>query len=378
MTETAPDTIAGQSDGGHTWFSGKTWPFLLGIGLTLAFTLAIIRPWEDPLPPPEDVSALWSESVSRLGIEPLFPPQEDFHVGDVYVVISAYDEADGITREKGPDRPLLRKSAKIGHLDLRGISMGTAGAPVFAQTLVDKDGATVLHQAREEVTASTNGNIKVSVVSFPAITIRNSTGDSSAWDDWVPFSASRNLSNEEVITIRLAESYGASIVEATLALDRWCKNDLTKLYCTDAFARKMLGYTTNSDVLEVRGNRYTYRISLKLITQVYLTRAIDFSRSSEGDVSAAVGDSGEASPPQGDGPAPGAVGASGATAPPEPARQPARRGVSTDRSAHTAMAIGNAVYPRPVVFGFKSVTFALDPSMPQSTAAKGEPQQSGG
>src|SRR3990170_2050415 len=162
MTETAPDIGAERLGGSPTWFNGKTWPFLLGIGLTLAFTLAIIRPWEDPLPPPEDASALWSESVSRLGIEPLFPPQEDFHVGDVYVVISAYDEADGTTREKSPDRPLLRKSAKIGHLDLRHISIDTGRAPVFAQTVVNGDGAVALYQQREEVTAPANENIKVS------------------------------------------------------------------------------------------------------------------------------------------------------------------------------------------------------------------------
>lgn len=330
--------------------------------IVIGFIVMVIRPWEGSAPPQEDVASLWSESVSRLGIEPLFPPQEDFYVGDIYAVISAYDEVDGTTREKGPDRPLLRKSAKIGYINLRSISLGTPEAPIFAPTKLNSDAtAAVLDQVREEIEERASGKIKVSVVSFPAITVRSASANAAAWVDWLPFSASRSLKNEEIITIRMAESYGASTVEATLALNKWCQDRRTRLSCTDAFARKILGYTTNSDVLEVRDNRYVYRISIKLITQVYLTRAIDFKRSSGGEVNASVGDADDGAT-AGDPPAENAPEQAGSL------EQPPARGIGAKSSAGTTMAIGNVIYPRPVVFGFKSVTFSLDPSTPDISA----------
>jgi hypothetical protein len=344
-----------------------TW--VLPAAIVAGFFVVVIRPWEDPVPLQEDVASLWSESVSRLGIEPLFPPQEDFHVGDVYAVISAYDEADGTTREKAPDRPLLRKSAKIGHINLRSISLGTPEAPVFAPTKLNNDAtAALLDQVREEIEEPASGKIKVSVVSFPAITVRSASANAATWVDLLPFSAGRSRENEEIITIRTAESYGASTVEATLAFNKWCQDRRTKLSCTDAFARKILGYTTNSDVLEVRDNRYVYRISIKLITQVYLTRAIDFKRSSGGELNASIWepDSGVAADRSA---VAGAPSAENAPEQADASQKPPTRGIGTKTSADTTMVIGNVIYPRPVVFGFKSVTFSLDPSTPVTSTA---------
>jgi hypothetical protein len=342
----------------------------VAVGLYVYF---VVRPTEDALPPQDDIATLWSESVSRLGIEPLFPPQEDFHVGDVYVVISAYDDEDGVTREKGPDRPLLRKSAKIGYINLRDISMGTPEAPVFAPTRMNDAGDRAsLNQQREEVVytpeaqRAVDARIKVSVVSFPAITVRSSTGSGASWDDWLPLSASRTLANEEVITIKSAESYGASTVEATLALNKWCNEPKTRLACTDAFARKILGYTTNSKVLDVRNNKYVYRISLKLVTQVYLMREIDFKRTTDGGVNASMGRY-EA---KDEGASDEAKANAGPVAEPAANEQQNSNSIRHRRFAGTTMAIGNVTYPRPVVFGFKSVTFSLEPSMPTS-----EPEQ---
>ncbi|MER9870394.1 hypothetical protein NKJ35_25030 [Mesorhizobium sp. M0136] len=324
-----------------------------------------IRVNEPPLSDDQDVGTLWSESISRLGIQPLFPPQEDFYVGDIYAVISAYDEEDGTTREKAPNRPLLRKSVKIGHIDLRNVSLGTPGAPIFATTKIESDKTASTIQDQLEVPATADGRLKVTLVAFPGLKVSDDSNVDASFLDWFSLSAGRRNHQDEMVTIKVAETYGASNVESVLALSNWCAAEATKLYCSDAFARKMLGYIVNNEVFDVRDNKYVYRLDIRLVTRVYMTRAIDFRRSNDGSVGGSIGE--EARKP--DAPAPAAPPpASAATSDVRPSAAP-DNGAGFGRSGELTMAIGNVLYQRPVVFGFKSVTFALDPSIPEAAPA---------
>ncbi|MBL8581597.1 MAG: hypothetical protein JNL61_05135 [Rhizobiaceae bacterium] len=313
------------------------------LGAALVALLFLVRPFAPPLPEHDDTAALWSESMSRLGIEPLYPPQEDFHVGDLFAVVSAYDDEDGVTKEKGPNRPLLRKSVRVAHVNLRSISLGEQTAPRFAATRMDGSEA-ALDQEREEIDRSAGSKIAVSLVSFPSIIIRSGESGSASWADHLPFAGSRTLDREEVITIKIAESYEANPVAATALFGRWCAEDRHRFACSDQFARKIIAYTVDNDVLEVRKDKYIYRISLKLITKVYMTRQFEFHRNTNGKVGAAAG-------PMKEGASPGAEAVpSGGAA----------------MSSHDEIDLGlsNVIYPRPVVFGFKAATFALEPSTP--------------
>jgi hypothetical protein len=57
--------------------------------LGIVFIAVVIRPFERPIPQLDDrdVAESWSDSINRLGILPIYPPEEDFHVGDIWVVI---------------------------------------------------------------------------------------------------------------------------------------------------------------------------------------------------------------------------------------------------------------------------------------------------
>src|ERR1043165_7793107 len=80
--------------------------------LVISFLLVIVRPFARIADPEaEDVAVAWNRSIARLGILPVFPPEEDFHVGDVWAVIN---EAKG-----GELKPLLGKSVRLAHIDLR-------------------------------------------------------------------------------------------------------------------------------------------------------------------------------------------------------------------------------------------------------------------
>lgn len=317
-------------------------------GAIIGTIFFFVRPGDPPLPAQDDTAALWSESMSRLGIEPLYPPQEDFHVGDLYAVVSAYDDDDGVTKEKGPNRPLLRKSVRIAHLNLRPISLGNPVTPRFATTKMEGTEA-VLDQDREEVDASPITKITVSLVSFPSITIRNGSSSSASWTDILPFGADRTLEHEEVITIKIAESYEADPVAATAMFGKWCKEGSNVFACSDQFARKIIGYVVDNDVLDVRRDKYVYRISLKLITKVYMTRHLEFRRHSNGKVGASLGR---------------APGHSAANA--ETTDTSSEQGASIDSRDEIDLGFSNLIYPRPVVFGFKAATFALEPSTPES------------
>lgn len=324
-----------------------------------------VRPGEPPLAADQDVGTLWSESISRLGIQPVFPPQEDFYVGDIYAVISAYDEEGGQTREKAPNRPLLRKSVKIGHIDLRNFSMGTPGAPVFAATKIESDKTASTIQDQQEVPATADGRLKVTLVAFPGLKVSDDSNVDASFLDWFSLSAGRRSHQDEMVTIKVAETYGASNVESVLALNNWCAAKETKLYCSDAFARKMLGYVVNNEVFDVRDNKYVYRLDVKLVTRVYMTRAIDFRRSNDGSVGGSIGEEARKSGAPASAAPPPASAAAGDV---RPSAAP-DNGAGFGRSGELTMAIGNVLYQRPVVFGFKSVTFALEPSIPEAAPA---------
>ena len=107
----------------------------IAAAIALVFILVAIQPWKALPPPTEDamVSA-WNQSVRKLGIRPLFPPQEDFNVGDILAVVAAYDETPGNPREIGPDGSIVGKSVRIGRSQPEGVGVPTEPTPYFFAT----------------------------------------------------------------------------------------------------------------------------------------------------------------------------------------------------------------------------------------------------
>ncbi len=107
--------------------------FLAGLAGIL-IGLSLQPRWRGPAPCPADqpdctVAESWGESITPLGIEPIFPPAEDVSVGDVYVVLTAQNE-------RVQSSALLGRSMKITHIDMStDIEDEYRKLPVFPDTV---------------------------------------------------------------------------------------------------------------------------------------------------------------------------------------------------------------------------------------------------
>ena len=54
-----------------------------------AFVLLVVRPFGDATENPEkELATEWNVGIAQLGISPVYPPEEDFYVGDILAVVS--------------------------------------------------------------------------------------------------------------------------------------------------------------------------------------------------------------------------------------------------------------------------------------------------
>ena len=345
-----------------TWL----WP---GAALLIAagFALFVVRPFgsSSPVRTSEDVAAAWNQGIGRLGILPVFPPTEDLFVGDVWAVVADSEET-----------PLLGKSVRIGHINLRSELLLATEQPVFADTAELEKGAPFRKQDRQERVRGTEPDARISLAlaAFPGISIDHSLragAAASAGGGW--FAAGRNQMDHEQIRIKAAETYGISTISAIMKFDDWCTDEATGILCNDAMARRALAYAVNDRVLATKNGKFTTRLQLQLVTRVFLTREIEHARI-VGSANGAKLES-SANLAKAEVPAPSPV--------PSAETDSSKRVASAlDNLARTLSAPDaniarissmrsdgveismNEVFVRPIVFGYRAVTIALQPSEP--------------
>lgn len=343
------------------WLAG-VWPtasaWILGL-VVLAFIAFQIRPWEKADAGMDgDLPMAWSQSIKRLGIEPLFPPQEDFNVGDVWAVIATYAENPGEPRELNPSESIVGKGVRIGRIELPKLGYSNGGRPVFPVTKVGADGKITYDNTLEAEAAANSKGVGLSYVSFPSFVISSRSSDSGALSSLLGLSASRGADNTETVKIPIAETYSAPAANAIAALTNWCDERQNAGMCTDETARRIVAYSLQNKVYEALDGKYRYGLELKLVTQTFMTRQIEFDRSSDATLAAEIGGT---KPPE----TPAAPPAGGVPAAAEE-EAPAPDGLARSESASTKFGIDSVIYPRPVVFGFRAVSVTLDASLPKT------------
>jgi hypothetical protein len=361
-----------------TWtkYDRLVWP-VATVFLAIALILAIVRPWEKPIPPVDekDVAESWTDSVNRLGLLPVYPPEEDFNVGDLWVVIAS---------SGGKPVPILGEGLRVGHIDLRSYVGKPKDEPVFAETTEqEKDGFRRLNPV--ELPAPNPGSEKISLTlaAFPGVTIRHSISASgTAGGSLAALAGGRDDVEIEELRIPVAETYGVPAAAAFAELDKYCSSDSKwHIICTDEYARRALAFAVTDRVLNtsnVNGNdRYSEGLQLRLVYRVFLAReiahkqyragtrgiegraAIDSAHPLQTRTSAPATETGSNAPALPSGAAP-----TGAP-PPEAGTIAANpeTGVTFGRMDSATIEF-NQVFQRPVAFGYRAITIGLVPSNP--------------
>ncbi|MGY4157877.1 hypothetical protein ACVINW_003719 [Bradyrhizobium sp. USDA 4461] len=336
----------------------------------------------------DTVASDWNEAVHKLNIEPIYPPQEDVYVGDIYATISSGE----------PD--FLGRSIKLWHLNLNGaIERSYRDLPVFPTTgpVPEKDGE-VWQQETADFLFSPAQRKSLSLVAFPSFVVRHARGASAggSFAGWKAlFGASRDSEEREELRFPRTETYGVNATEATAALISFCEAERSKPICADTGVRQMLSMLVGEAIwkpaLDAQGKstgRYAINVELVLVSQVYLTRSIvrvhsvDSRQAQIAQVVQKVQELGDQPAP-----APSAAGSQGGEAAKPFTRDQTQKlkelqdslkdlnrsvaGATVTATATDGTSIAlNQVFPRPIAIGVKTVRRIPTPS--QTGAGAGQ------
>ena len=330
---------------------------LLVLLAIVLFTLAVVRPFGDPgaSRKDDDLAAEWNESIARLGIVPVFPPEEDLYVGDVWAVIS-----------DAPKEPLLGRAVRVGHLDLREDMLAdVTGRPLFADTAELKTGDEFRHQDDLEApTPPADTRIRLTIAAFPGVSITHvAKAGSAGGTSLFGFGAARDGTSLEELRIPVAETYGVRPAAAAARLLNWCAQAATKLLCTDHYARRLLAFTVDPALIDPVGANPA-KIELLLVTRVFMTRAIEQRRLRQATRGFTLGKGATSPSPAGD---PHATPEANARDAVSAMRDEVATGAK-DAAPTMSTAAGDVdeihlqqTFQRPVVFGFRSWNMQLEP-----------------
>jgi hypothetical protein len=309
-------------------------------------------------PEAADVADEWSKSISRLGILPVFPPEEDFHVGDIWAVIS---------QDNVPKSGLLNRGFRIGHLDLRpDIIEASKGLPLFAPTAAIDEKEKFRSQPRSEVANDAAEGIALSLAAFPGITLNHSEKrTAAAGQSFFGSAAERDTEEVEETRIPVAETYGAPVEAAMAKLAQWCSSVETAPRCRNHYIRNLLSFGIDPRVSHTTGDDYDIGIQIQVVVRVFLTREIEHHRHVSGSRGATVRITGDgtsqatlSSPASTD---PAATARANATADNIAKAADTAQSRPAGAGAGSIVQVGaydvqlNEVFQRPVVFGYRAI-----------------------
>lgn len=320
------------------------------------FVLAIffvVRPFEDPGEAVEKNAALaWGATIERLGMRPLYPPQEDFFVGDIYITLEDPGTEVGGKAIRYPSTAYKGRGVRIGHIDMRtSIAAGNRAAKFGNASVVQSSAIS----PKFATSIDESGPISLSLVTFPGISIkRHIDTDSSFWR----FFAGRRTGEVEEISIPSAETYSAPVIDSLVALGNYCSDEATADFCDDAAARKILSYTLGPDVNAIHDKKYIFPISISIVGQVFLTSRLKISRYNGDALSTKMSDDAQTDDQQ------SASGGSSKSEANETTKGRPSSGSARYESMYSNRIHLDEPFARPLVFGFRAVSFALPKSDP--------------
>jgi hypothetical protein len=290
---------------------GKGAAMAAGIAVVLGGGYVAVR-WltPDPVtilvqaPSPEES---WNETIARLGIDPVYPPEEDLVVGDLLAKVVSDEPDANETRNNKIDAssPILRRAVKIAHVDVReelskAYAMLTVFPPAVAPPVPGAQPALSVQPAPgaqpglkpgEDAAPAPRPGSRVFTAdlvkselpraAFPSLKIQGSNsagfGASAGGRGGANFGASNRGAEE--IQLNDVRTYGLPSARAMEALYAYCNADKTKNDCLESTARKHLERVVgariyNKYVDENGVDRYGVTIEVAMVNRVYLTSSI--------------------------------------------------------------------------------------------------------
>jgi hypothetical protein len=269
------------------WLPRRRWPYYLaGMVLALCVIAALLRAgvWWSGEPIESDsetVAREWNTTISRLGLEPIYPPQEDIAVGDIFLIITQ-DELGALAAPA-----LLGRSIKIWHVDLsKELKDAYRQTFIFPDTPPDsKDGEPwPLQVANGSVFDVVAERPHLPLVLLPGLTLAR-IREASASGGWISNSlkaigGARAYGERSVeLKIPFAETYGVPALVANGHLYKFCNDQRFKNVCTEKGARGFLSTVVGSiafEQLQLKDGQKKYRLQIEvmLISRLYLLRSI--------------------------------------------------------------------------------------------------------
>ncbi|KJF72211.1 hypothetical protein RP75_16045 [Agrobacterium arsenijevicii] len=310
----------------------------------------------------------WNESIRRLGITPVYPPQEDIYVGDI--IAEVVDSGHKFKSLPGDleSEAFIGRYVKVTQIpDLRGYLSVKSEAPYFGDNTWQEDKSKLaLSQPRTEVANNgTTSGLQVKDVLFPVIKIERREGISGLLRT-IGFGGAR--ADVEEIELQNVQTYAINPFHAQHALIQFCAGATTQLLCNDEYIREKLSYILGRDILRSAetkdcGLRYIYDVRLLVVRQAFLTRGVKITNGRGRLVGLNVG-AGKPNIEQSQNDVNGA-----ATQPPNETRpDPNIKDISLTenaiRSANSSGLFSDRQFARPLVIGFNAVSLGMRGSTP--------------
>ena len=280
----------------------KRWRVVIGVIASIllfltASTIAIV--WLGPEFSDSQVIEEWNSTISKLGIDPVFPPEEDVAVGDIYAVL---DDRGG---QPSSRTALALRSIKLDHKNLTAdIERVHKDSYLFPNTPPRPDDQNKpwdqLPNA-EGILSHPTKRTTLPIAAFPGFTIwqkRSIGGGLLGWlSTTVGFQSDRGVE----LNIPVAETYGIPSIIASGELEQFCSDKDYPNRCTDQTLRRHLSFVTqraferksdkNDDAAIANpvaaeastdtklqappADSYKYPLEVVLVNRVYLARYID-------------------------------------------------------------------------------------------------------
>jgi len=265
---------------GHWHWLAPIVAFAVGIPLTVGVGAVLAGPAaEDP-----GVIGDWNSTISKLGIDPVFPPEEDIHVGDLFAVITG-DRTTG--NDQTAPQALLHRSVKLAHLDMTDDLKRTyAMLPMFPDTTPHPDSDREYWKQADSKTGlfeHAAARPILALAGFPGFTIKHDRSGGSGFGAGALgfFGFGRSSRDVEELRIPFAETYGIPTLLATGRLTEYCTDPFTAYVCADTTLRRHLSYIVGPKVWKKRDPTdadYLMEVEIVLVNRAYLTRSIEHLR----------------------------------------------------------------------------------------------------